>query len=140
MKKNKILKVIEWLDCGIYPGTIMFSCGFEYDELIATLKRKRAKQWWYGLNDQKVLIDSGNCFALNRQVNLNDGNGFVNLFYIIITRQFDFSDKDFCVLAHECLHICQFHLPNILDRNREYESEAYLHTHIMQQCLKALRG
>jgi len=62
------------------------------------------------------------------------------LFYIILTEEFDFSDYAYCKLAHEVLHICQFILPDILNRDREYECEAYLHTHIMMQCLNQIRG
>lgn len=62
------------------------------------------------------------------------------MFYIYIGEEFKFTDYEYCKLAHEVLHICQFLLPDFLDRNREFESEAYLHTHLMEQCLKAIRG
>lgn len=131
-------KVVQWLNTGIYPGTILFSCGFPYDELFDLLKKKKAADWWRGIQGEKELIESGNYFALHRLIRKEGVD--VNLFYIIINEQFNFSDYEYCKLAHEVLHICQFHLPAMLDRNREWESEAYLHTHIMQQCLKAIRG
>lgn len=132
-------KVITWLNTGIYPGTIMFSSGFTYDELFQLLKKKKATEWWRGIEGEKDLIDAGNYFALHRIIKKPDGLE-INLFYIILVEEFNFTDFEYCKLAHECLHIVQFHLPAILDRNREWESEAYLHTHIMQQCLKAIRG
>jgi hypothetical protein len=30
-------------------------------------------------------------------------------------------------------------LPDMLNRNQEFECEAYIHTHIMQQTLKVMR-
>ena len=65
---------------------------------------------------------------------------YISVSQIIFIKIFDFSDWSMCTLAHECLHITQFMLPEILDRNREYECEAYLHTHIMEQALNKLRG
>lgn len=135
-------RVIHWLDTGIFPATILFSCGFTYDEIIKDLKKKKAKDWLNGLDEDKELI---NCkaswgMAMRRDCeNTKTGEKKI-LFYIILKDRFDFTDGSYCKLAHEVLHICQFFLPDILNRNKEHEAEAYLHTHIMNSCLKALRG
>lgn len=148
--KNKKLKVIDFLNFGIFPGIVLFSCGNSYEELISTIdkeyKAKRWKQeqgynlWSLGLKNEKSFIESGCYFALKRELE-NEKEGLEKtLYYIIITEQFEFTDYQMCKLAHEILHICQFHLPPILNRDREYEAEAYTHTHLMSQCLKILRG
>lgn len=112
----------------------MLSCGFDYHKLIEELDKNENKEWANGIREAGNLISNANWIALHRE---SEG---IHLFYIIIKPLFDFSDKHMCYLAHECLHICQFFLKDILDRNREYEAEAYLHTHLMQQALKHLRS
>lgn len=135
-KPNKILY---WMDTGIFTATIMLSVGFKYDEIINLCKNKKAIGWDLALRDDKKLIDSGNAFALKRIVeNIKTGKE-VTYFYIIFTEQFDFSDWSMCKLAHECLHICQFMLPDFLDREKEHECEAYFHTYLMRECLKRMR-
>lgn len=138
--KNKIVKVLSWLDTGIFPATIMFSCGFKYDEIVKLLKQKKAHDWFSGIADEKGFIDSGNYFAFKRIIENTKTGQRKTMFYIIITDQFKFTDTEYCKLAHEALHICQFFLPDCLDRDKEHECEAYLHTHIMSQCLSVLRG
>lgn len=137
MKKS--YKYISWLDTGIFPATVMFSCGFEYDEIVRQLKSKNASDWLRGISEDKQLIDSGSWFALKRTLENSKTGCRKNLYYIILKHNFDFKDDSYCKLAHEVLHICQFFLPDCLDRNREIEAEAYLHTHIMRGCLKVLR-
>ena len=52
----------------------------------------------------------------------------------MIIKKFDItSPNDHAALAHECVHLCQFHLPDFFDRNMEVEFEAYTHTHLMKQ-------
>lgn len=120
---------------GMFPASIMFSCGFRYDELTKLINKKKATGWLRALSEDKTLIDAGKWFALKRGVH------GVTYFYIILTEPFDFKDYSYCCkLAHEVLHICQFFLPDVLNRDREFESEAYLHTYIMESCLKAIRG
>ena len=140
MTKNKQYKVLHWLNTGIFPATVMFSCGFEYDEIMKMLKQKKADDWFLGISDSKELIDNGSWFGLKRVIQNTKTKETKTLYYIIIKECFDFKDYSYCKLAHEVLHICQFFLPDCLDRNREFECEAYLHTHIMNQCLKILRG
>lgn len=128
-----------YLNTGIFPCTIMFSCGFDYDEIVGVLKDTSADEWLVGIENERELIDSGNWLGLKREI-VKEGEKPCVYFYIIIKGDFDFSDYSYCKLAHEVLHICQFMLPEFLDRDREFECEAYLHTHIMSQCLKQIRG
>lgn len=118
------------LDFGIFPGWCSFSCGFTYGELVKTLK---SDGWADAIKYDRKLIEESEWLACSRE------HGGRTYYYIILRDRFDFSDLSYCKLAHEILHIVAFHLPNILDRNREFEAEAYLHTHLMKQCLSALR-
>lgn len=135
-------KVLTWLNTGIFPVTIMFSCGFTYKEVVNLLKRKKAEYWLKGFEGDKRrdLMESKTKFAYSVTVDNYKTGETKNLFYIVLPEQFTFTDHEYCVLAHEILHICQFSLPDILDRNKETEAEAYTHTHIMEQCLRALRN
>lgn len=129
-------KVLHWLDFGIFPGYCLFSCGFSQSELISELKKKKADDWLLGLSNDKVIPKK--C-GLRRDIENKKTGESKTMHYIIHQPRFTFSDYDFTVLAHEIVHICQFYLPDVLDRNLEIEAEAYLHTHLMTQCLKALR-
>jgi hypothetical protein len=137
--KNKRVKVLSYLDTGIFPATIMFASGMTYAEIAQHLKKSKAKDWLdcFMFSDVKETMESW-C-ALRRDME-NIKTGEKKVFFYIIIGEFDFSDMAYCKLAHECLHICQFFLPDALDRTKEFEAEAYLHTHLMKQCLTALRG
>lgn len=121
-------KHLHTLDAGIYPFKIVLSSGFTYDELCRELKKQKCDMWLTGLKNDKKFIDSGKNFALKRTISGGKHDGSI-LFYIIFRDQFKFTDYWYVKLAHE-----------ILERDREYESEAYLHSHIMEQALKKFRG
>ncbi len=55
-QKTKVVKVLEWLDTGIFPAIVMFSCGFSYDEVVSELKRKKANDWLEGFQYHEVFI------------------------------------------------------------------------------------
>ena len=142
MKSNKI---IDWINFGIYPGYCMFSVGFTFDEIMLHLKESEGndrdlKDWISGIEDDKALIDSGSNFGLKRTLENTKTGKVKHLSYIIFTDRFGFTDYEMCKLAHEVLHICQFVLPDFMDVEREFESVAYTHTHLMSQCLELMRG
>lgn len=137
-KQPKKYEGMSWLNHGCYPGFTMFSFGMEYDGIMAMLKRKKAIDWITGISESKELINNGHNFALKRRVQNKEGEN-ITLFYIII-KEFNFTDIDYCILAHEVLHIVNFSLQQLLNRDDEFEAEAYFHTHLMQQCLHLLRG
>lgn len=140
MKKSP--KILHWLDTGIFPATVLFIHRFTYEETLVHLKKKKAQDWMLGLHYHEKLIksDSWAMLGLFTEIENKKDKSIKRLFYIIIRDPFKFTDYEYCKLAHEVLHICQFMLPDILDRNKEHEAECYLHTHLMKQCLKALRG
>lgn len=127
------------LNAGIFPYKILLCSGLSYDEIVKELKKQKCHEWALGISQDKDFIDSGKNFALKRTIT-HPKHGESVHYYIIFTNSFVFNDWWMCKLAHEILHICQFMLPSILDRNNETECEAYLHTHLMEQALKKLRG
>ena len=133
---------LKFLDTGIFPGTVLFCYNYTYDKLIERLhkveKQYGSTGWSVGIEYDKDLMEKTQKLAMKREVNHPDF-GERTLFYIWWTDEFKFEDYDYYALAHECLHICQFYLPDLLERNREFEAEAYLHTHLMKQCLQAIR-
>lgn len=137
-------KIIDWINFGIFPGYCMVSIGFTFDEIISELNKlkvddRAVDNWITGIEGSKELIDSGSNFGLRRVVENSKTKDKIYLSYIIFTERFGFTDYEMCKLAHEVLHICQFTLPDFMNVEREFESVAYTHTHLMQQCLKLMR-
>ena len=140
MAKN--VKTIQFLNTGIFSATILFSCGYSYDELAKFLKKRKADDWLAGISvpDDIELIKKSFGLAMKREVYNKKSGVEKTFFYLYLRDSFTFTDYEYCVLAHEIIHILQFMLPCLLDRNTEIEAEAYTHTHIMKQCLEHLRG
>lgn len=125
---------------GMFNGTLCFCVGFKYDELIEMFKKKKAVGWDIALRDDRKLISEAFAVAMGRTLENQKTGKKIQYYYLYLRDCFDFSDYSYCVLAHEILHICQFFLPEVLDRNKEHEAEAYLHTWLMRECLKVIRG
>jgi len=140
VKKNKIEKAIQVLNFGIFPGYMVFCYNHTHKEILDYFNKKGAETWYYGIKGDGKLVDDGNWLAMAREVMHNKTGKVQKLFYIVIPEKFTFSDYDYVRLAHEVTHICQFYLPDVLNRNKEHEAEAYLHSHIMTQCLNVIRG
>ena len=134
----KSKKHINWLNTGIFPATIMFIVGYTYDDVLKHLKKTKAEEWYFGISGHEKMFNAKG-FAIRSDI-INKKGEEKTLFYIGLNDSFKFTDFDYIALAHECLHICQYFLPNALDRNREHEAEAYLHSHLMKQCLEILRS
>ena len=49
MKKNKA-KVLHWIPMGMFPATVMFGCGFSYEEIESILIEKKANDWLTALH------------------------------------------------------------------------------------------
>lgn len=132
MRKKKTT-FIKWLDNGQFHGSICFCYGLTQKEIVAKLKKEGQKNWAGALELQELNIEGSGRFALRRRYEEK------LYFFIILVEQFKFTDYEYCMLAHEITHICQFMLPDYLDRDREIECEAYFHTHVMRQCLEKIR-
>ena len=134
----KSAKHINWLDFGIFHGTVMFIVGFSYEETIKNLRQKRERyaDWILALETTKQLWDSNNWGFCSRR-EPEDGKIY---FFVVIKERFDFKDESHAKLAHEILHLCSFNLKDFLDPMKENEAFCYTHTHLMNQCYKILRN
>ncbi len=124
---------------GSYPGHTVFMLGFSFDEVKKILKKKKANDWLDAFTHASQQNTGTGCWASHTTLEFTKTKEVKHYFFIYLP-SFDFSDYAYCKLAHEVLHICQFYLPDILDRNKENEAECYLHTHLMQQSLNAIRS
>lgn len=127
----KKIGYIDYLDTGIFPSTVLFAYNVSLTELRKELRKQKCNDWLNGLTNDSY--DEKDKQVYHREINGK------KLFYLIYNQKFTFSDDDYCYLAHEVLHLCQFILPHILERDREVEAEAYLHTHLMKQALTIIR-
>lgn len=134
--KNKEFKILDFINFGNYPGYCMVSFGFNYEEICRILKRKKADGWLRGIADEKDLFESTSYLACHREMCNPATKEKANFYYIFFKECFTPTPDNIIYLAHECLHITQYYLPRVLDRNKEHEAEAYFHTHLMRQCLK----
>lgn len=133
MKKDNGVTMFTTIDFGIFQGKICFSCGFTEKELRAHFIKQGCKDWASCLRS----IELGeNCLGIACKRMYKN----MEFYFLILRDPFRFTDQEYCTLAHECLHLVQFRLMDILDRDAETECEAYLHTHLMTQILKHLRG
>ncbi|MBL8000181.1 MAG: hypothetical protein JNL32_16280, partial [Candidatus Kapabacteria bacterium] len=66
------------------------------------------------------------------------GNDAGPIAFIVLPNGFKGTKVDWCALAHECVHICQFILSNMLDRDKEVECEAYFHTYLMRMIVDTI--
>lgn len=120
------------INFGIFEGNISFSCGMSMADLKEAYIAQGCHNWAGGL---RGITLEGGCqgVAVERKYKGE------YLYYLILAKPFTFTDEEIITLAHECLHLVQFRLKYTLDRDREYECEAYLHSYLMKQILKALR-
>lgn len=135
-------KVISFIDFGIFPGSVCLSNGYKVLDLIKEIKKRNKKDKSYKpflLAIENIdKTDGSRWSAYHQVIRIKKYDYFV--YFIIITDPFLFLDGSYTNLAHEVLHIIQWLLPRLLNRQKEAEAEAYLHSHIMDQCLLALRG
>jgi hypothetical protein len=123
---------IRTINCGQFPMNVVVIMGYKIDAAIKAFKGSEYGQGLRWMRDNKGLVDNQDC-ALYTTVDNK------HLFYIIMP-SWNNRDWDFIKLAHECLHACQFVLPLFLERDKEHECEAYLHTHLMSQILEIIRS
>lgn len=136
--KNGGIKIISTLNFGSFPGKIMFSTGYTYDEVCEELKKQKCKEWLMAFTECKYLTGSGVAgFSSKRYLDIK-GKEYEYCF-LFLRDGFNFSDRHHAVLSHEVIHICSHHLSSMLDIVKENEAFAYTHTHILTQCYSVLR-
>ncbi|MCK5020649.1 MAG: hypothetical protein KAS32_26755 [Candidatus Peribacteraceae bacterium] len=143
-------KAIGWLNSGIFPVTTLFTCGYNHEEVIKKLKQAKRRtskhnpkivQEWIDVvsfEDCEEMYSDGRDFCQKVKTVNNKTGRDVDYFLIVLTESFNSTREDWLILTHEITHLCQFVLPEFLDRDKEHEAEAYHHNHIMSQCLDLL--
>jgi hypothetical protein len=140
-KKKKIVKLIKCFRMGSFPPMIMFCIGFSGKEIMQHLKKQKAKDWLAGIKGEEDYIDRCKYVAMHREIiSTETERPTKQLYYLIFTEPFMFTDDSYSILAHEVLHITQFALKDILDINNEIEAFAYTHTFVMNKCIELIRG
>jgi hypothetical protein len=140
MAAKKTKPIICWINHGVYPGSTMFIYKKSHDEVCKHLKKLKAIDWLVCVENDELMLKPEQWFCGRRVFYNSKTKEERTLFFIRIATEFYFNDRAYVTLAHEVLHLCQFFLPDLMDRNKEIEAEAYFHTYMMEQCLKAIRG
>lgn len=135
MKQKLSDKHIAFLDFGSFPGVVMFTVGFTYEEVLG-ISKKRYKDWVDAVKMMEDIYKEKNCgFASKRTVN------GIKHFFLVLTANFDFSDESHTTLSHEAIHLISFQFELLgVDPIQENEAFCYTHTHILNQCYKTLRS
>lgn len=133
------MKVLETLNFGSFPGKIMFSAGFTFDEVCEELKKQRCTNWLIAFKACKHLTGKDVAGFSAKQFVEIKGKEY-DFCFVFLRDVFDFSDRHHAVLSHEVIHICTHHLSPMLDIVKENEAFAYTHTHILTQCYNAVRS
>lgn len=141
-KKKISPYLIQYIDFGSFPGTILFTCGFSYSEIVKHLTKKKNFDWLAPFKNTEYLFGKDIKGFATRQVVGHSKVKEDKIYYFICMRdRFDFSnDFDHIALAHEIIHICTFNLKDMLDIVVENEAFAYTHTHISHQIYRYLRS
>ena len=131
--------VIQMLDFGSFPGKVMFTCGYTFEEICKELKKQKCHEWLKCFETTENLW-SGTCwgFGSQRVLAIKGKNYYYS--FLCLRDRFNFSDQSHARLSHEVIHVCSQHLPDMFDIVKENEAFAYTHTHILNQCYKVLRN
>lgn len=132
--KPKQIQTLQWLNMGSYPGYVLLSVGFNYDEIYKYLKSRKADQWIEVLEYKKE--DVLNTYAFGHFSSVLKSQKILP--FIFLSKPWENTDYDHTVLAHEILHVAQFQIDHVSNSIREYEAFAYLHSHLYSQSLNYL--
>jgi len=131
-------KVISTLNFGSFPGKILFSAGYTYEEVCQELKKQKTLGWLTAFQDCKYLAQPDVAGFSSKRILTNKGKEY-EFCFVFLRDVFNFSDRNHIVLSHEVIHICTHHLSPMFDIAKENEAFAYTHTHILTQCYKVIR-
>jgi hypothetical protein len=135
--------ILTFLNFGIVPGHCMFVCGMDEKQAL-----KRFRKEYLSCDDSDVWDKSLSNIIEDESVTTNfyacdatfvkDGRNH-RTYFIFFKEEWGGTDGSYVILAHEVLHVVQFFSAHVFDRTKEIEFEAYLHTHLMSQCLDAIQ-
>lgn len=141
MKKSAAVRTLGFIDNGCYFGNVLVNVGYTKQEVIDWLisrqnNPKGINEWVEVLKQTEIIEKS---LAQCSVQEWHNGPHMKIMPIIWFKNPFSFTDKEMVILAHEIVHLCQMYLADYLRRDREFEAEAYYHSHIMQQCLNLIR-
>lgn len=122
------------IDMGIFQGTIFFSCGYSIKALKKSLKKTENHDWNKGLKKYNEY-----CSGVTIRSKFKYKGEKRTYYYVILPERWTGTDHEYVTLAHELIHVVQYKLTPLLNRDNEAECEAYTHTHLMTQVLNKLR-
>lgn len=124
------------LNFGSFPGKVLFTVGFTYDEICKALKRQEQTGWLAEFETTKHNFDTEHCvgFCARRL-----GKDKCQYYFLHLRDNFNYTEKHHITLSHELIHLCSYHLPDYLDVLKENEAFAYTHSHLMQQCYDVMK-
>lgn len=126
------------LNFGSFPGKVLFTAGYTFEEVCTELKKQKCADWLIAFKECKYLTGSGVAgFSSKRYVDIKKKE--YEYCFVFLRDEFDFSDRHHAVLSHELIHICTHHLSSMLDIVKENEAFAYTHTHLLTQIYTVLR-
>lgn len=131
--------IMTTLNFGSFPGKILFTCGYKFDEVCKQLKKEKCYEWLQCFETTKYLW-TADCrgFGSFRTLTVKGKEYYYS--FLCLRDCFDFTDEAHATLSHEVIHICSQQLPDLFDIVKENEAFAYTHTHILNQCYKVLRN
>jgi hypothetical protein len=135
---KQFMKVLSALNFGSFPGNIMFSAGYTFDEVCEELKKQKCTDWLIAFRACKHLTGSGVVGFSSKQFVEIKGKEY-EFCFVFLRDVFKHTDRHHAVLSHEVIHICTHHLRDMFDIVKENEAFAYTHTHILTQCYDVIR-
>ena len=127
------------LNFGIFHGHVLCVVSNDWTKSLeiekARLKKEKQIGWLWFCDQIQESISDNKVYGMAM---MRDGEH--GIYFGLFMREFDFNNTEHhVVLAHECLHLCQYHLVDFIDRNIEHEAEAYTHSHLMSQFYNQIR-
>lgn len=136
-KKKKGIKSFFPINFGSFSGTCLVSCGLSIKYIRKHLKKNKNGDWRKGLKETEEFSSTQLAWGIRIKVRYKKADR--HLYYILLKNPWKYTEENYITLAHEAVHICQFVLRDIMNRDEEIECEAYLHSHIMTQVLNKIK-
>jgi hypothetical protein len=127
---------VSFINMGSYPEQVCLIYDMTYREVVDCLKKiPNCKAHLKSIKSMgKKQFKKHKFYAMEDKIKGEE------VYFIVFNEKFKFKDTSYAIIAHEILHVIQFYLPKVLDRNVEIEAEAYLHTYLMNKCTGIFRG
>ncbi len=123
------------MNFGTLPGSVLVCINNDWKDGLHRIKKYYSKKKRLGWVKALSTIEDDVKFWDERAAGTAHQETIEDVsYYFLFMKEFDArKPEQHKILAHECLHLCQFHLPNFFNVMTEHEFEAYTHSHLMQQ-------